>query len=38
MTADEFRRLALSLPEPTESAPLDVPDFRVQARSFASLR
>lgn len=33
MTAAEFRRLALSLPEVEESAHMDHPDFRVGERS-----
>jgi hypothetical protein len=37
MTADEFRNLALSLPEATESAHMDHPDFRVRGKIFATL-
>ncbi|MCL4191150.1 MAG: MmcQ/YjbR family DNA-binding protein, partial [Thermoguttaceae bacterium] len=37
MDAAEFRQLALSLPETTESAPLGVPEFRVRTKAFASL-
>jgi hypothetical protein len=37
MGADEFRRLALSFPGTTESAPLGVPEFRVRTKAFASL-
>ena len=37
MTADKFRRLALSLPEASESAHMDHPDFRVCGKIFASL-
>lgn len=37
MTAQEFRRLVLSLPEVTESAHMGHPDFRVENRIFATL-
>lgn len=37
MTADEFRQLALSLPEAIESAHMGHPDFRVGGRIFATL-
>ena len=37
MTADEFRNLALSMPEATESAHMDHPDFRVRGKIFATL-
>ena len=37
MSADEFRRLALSFPGATESAPLGVPEFRVRTKAFAGL-
>lgn len=37
MTATDFRRLALSLPETTESAHMDHPDFRVAGKIFATL-
>ena len=37
MTADEFRSLALSLPETTEGAHQDHPDFRVGGKIFATL-
>ena len=33
MTADDFRRIALSLPEVLESAHMDHPDFRVAVKS-----
>jgi hypothetical protein len=36
-TAADFRRLALSLPEATEGAHMDHPDFRVRNKVFASL-
>ena len=38
MTADEFRRLALSLPEAVEGEHMGHPDFRIGGRVFASLR
>lgn len=37
MTADEFRQLALSLPESTASQHMNHPDFRVQNKVFATL-
>ena len=37
MTADDFRRLALSLPEASESAHMNHPDFRVGGKIFATL-
>ena len=37
MTASEFRRVALSLPEAEESAHMGHPDFRVRGKIFASL-
>lgn len=37
MTADAFRRLALSLPETEESAHMGHPDFRVRGKIFATL-
>jgi hypothetical protein len=37
MTADTFRRIALSLPESSESAHVDHPDFRVRGKIFATL-
>src|SRR5436305_1869013 len=37
MTADEFRELALSLPEAVESAHMGHPDFRVGKKIFATL-
>ena len=37
VTADDFRRLALSLPEAVESAHMDHPDFRVRNKIFATL-
>ena len=37
MTADDFRRIALSLPEASESAHMDHPDFRVRGKIFATL-
>ena len=37
MTADDFRALALSLPETVESAHMDHPDFRVRNKMFATL-
>jgi hypothetical protein len=35
--SDDFRRIALSLPEALESAHLDHPDFRVRNKIFATL-
>lgn len=37
MTADEFRELALELPEAVESSHMDHPDFRVKGKIFATL-
>jgi hypothetical protein len=37
MTANEFRTLALSLPEALEAAHMDHPDFRVGGKVFATL-
>ena len=37
MTASDFRRIALSFPETTESAHMDHPDFRVGGKIFATL-
>jgi len=37
MTANEFRRLALSLPEVAEAAHMGHPDFRVAGKIFATL-
>jgi hypothetical protein len=37
MTADSFRKIALSLPEATENSHMDHPDFRVGGKIFASL-
>jgi len=37
MTADDFRRLALSFPETEERAHMDHPDFRVGGKIFATL-
>jgi hypothetical protein len=37
MTADQFRRTALSFPEASESAHMDHPDFRVAGKIFATL-
>jgi hypothetical protein len=37
MTPNDFRRLALALPEATESAHMDHPDFRVSGKVFATL-
>jgi hypothetical protein len=37
MTADEFRSLALSLPEACEAAHMGHPDFRVRGKIFATL-
>jgi hypothetical protein len=37
MTPDTFRRIALSLPETSESAHMDHPDFRVRGKIFATL-
>jgi hypothetical protein len=37
VTANEFRRLALSFPEATEAAHMGHPDFRVGGKIFATL-
>ena len=37
MTANDFRKLALTLPETTENAHMDHPDFRVAGKIFATL-
>jgi hypothetical protein len=37
VTANDFRRLALALPEAIESAHMDHPDFRVRGKIFATL-
>jgi hypothetical protein len=37
MTAQEFRELALSLPEASEAAHMGHPDFRVNGKIFATL-
>jgi hypothetical protein len=37
MTPTEFRRLALSMPEASESAHMEHPDFRVGGKIFATL-
>jgi hypothetical protein len=37
MTANEFRRLALNLPEVAEAAHMGHPDFRVAGKIFATL-
>jgi hypothetical protein len=37
MTGDEFRSLALSLPEAVEAAHMGHPDFRVRGKIFATL-
>jgi hypothetical protein len=37
MTANDFRRLALSFPETSESSHMDHPDFRVAGKIFATL-
>jgi hypothetical protein len=37
MTAQDFRRIALSLPEVSEGAHMGHPDFRVKNRIFATL-
>jgi hypothetical protein len=37
VTASDFRRIALSFPESTESAHMDHPDFRVAGKIFATL-
>ncbi len=37
MTVAQFRRLALSMPEASESAHMEHPDFRVAGKIFATL-
>ena len=37
MTANDFRQLALALPEAVENAHMDHPDFRVNGKIFATL-
>jgi hypothetical protein len=37
MTGEDFRRLALSMPEATEGAHMEHPDFRVRGKIFATL-
>jgi hypothetical protein len=37
MTANKFRRMALGLPEASESAHMNHPDFRVRGKIFATL-
>ncbi len=37
MTADDFREMALALPDTTESAHMNHPDFRVKGKIFATL-
>jgi hypothetical protein len=37
MTADDFRKLALSFPETEERAHMNHPDFRVKGKIFATL-
>jgi hypothetical protein len=37
MTADDFRSIALSMPEASESAHMGHPDFRVMKKIFATL-
>lgn len=37
MTADKFRKLALSLPEASEQSHMAHPDFRVSGKIFATL-
>jgi len=37
VTAEDFRRIALSLPESIESSHMDHPDFRVGGKIFATL-
>jgi hypothetical protein len=37
MTAEEFRRIALSFPEAIESSHMNHPDFRVGGKIFATL-
>ena len=37
MTSEDFRRLALELPEAAESSHMAHPDFRVRGKIFATL-
>jgi hypothetical protein len=37
MTIEDFRKLALSLPEAIEASHMDHPDFRVRGKIFATL-
>jgi hypothetical protein len=37
MSADEFRKIALSFPEAIETAHMNHPDFRVRGKIFATL-
>ena len=37
MTVDEFRKMALSLPEALEASHMDHPDFRIRGKIFATL-
>ena len=37
MTSNDFRRIALSLPETTEGSHMEHPDFRVGGKIFATL-
>ena len=37
MTTNDFRRLALALPETTEQSHMNHPDFRVRGKIFATL-
>ncbi len=37
MTPDKFRKLALALPETSESSHMNHPDFRVKGKIFATL-
>lgn len=37
MSADEFRKIALNLPEAVEVSHMDHPDFRVRGKIFATL-
>ena len=38
MTEDDFRKLALSLPDTEENSHMNHPDFRARGKIFASLR
>jgi hypothetical protein len=37
MTSEDFRRMALDLPEATESSHMSHPDFRIRGKIFATL-